>query len=1594
MSPRRCAPVLKRALALALALAVGLAAFLLAGTVHAEQAKAPVGLAAAVPAVTPAASAIKPIAVAGAAAVSAGDATPAAAGAAAANPTTPTPQRQAAVAAAIERIQGTKDSASPDLRGRGKVFKEAKLAPVGGSRIVKDMLSGKLKALPSKDEVKKAEQEIKTKAAPNAPDGVAKTVASDTAASKPQGHLSSVVAAAMEELNTKLTGAGGAGGSGTGRRSRSRRRKEISVSVKDGVAKEDRKGAKAPGGGSKDPMHVHLGSSSGLSDLILDGVVAPAWNISDSSSAAEVAASLVPATKDFEDFFMWRSFVPGERKYRLISAQKPFLVVNDSSVLSVRLAAWGPRHMAPVPINDDVLADEDAAKASKGQGKDAADDDAEEGTNKKKELLFGIQFDCKTAGRARVTLVQRVFELTKGQRASEPLQVSFIKECAAPKPKQAGGAAGSAGDDDADPNAQDNLSIPGLLIGFKPRIGTGKDSRPGDNVVRHGKALPRWTASSPQLQRYNETTEGAKWWLTFAPPKGASAAGTNLTVNKAVFVIDDPRVLSIEPSGDLTATETELHAGRSYTLAATFTCKQAGESLVTVVLSFPNSGAQGGKVSFSFRKPCTGLSVGDGAAFNGVDIWRGKEPSAREPEVVNHGTVQAEWRGSSNLTAEFLSSDRYALASADPSEKFVVFFVKLKDNMRPVLHDDALVDCYTPDGSVIMRPKLEGALQELDKLEPGVARSLVLTFNCLKSGEGVVSIKIPLRPSGSLQFNMRKTCEVADAAERAEAAKVAEYSTGNKLTPLPGINVGHKLGSAGVVLDGVPSAAYHQSAALGELRVLDARYQFVNFVLWKDTKVEGAKDVRFGRPELISTAAIAAPVVSGLGAEGGLVTDDEYSTLAVTFHCFAPGNTTISLVIPLVGDPWLNADNEPVTVPPAREDPIRISFVKICPEAQEEPVSGLGGVGISGFSIGTTPNGSEVVKNGFPVAAYYGQRLLVSPAWDNAMVAAESPALTLYLHYDSALKNVLVGEEVVFQAPVVVTHDPVARPVLAGDAADGGVLLRDGPPIPLDLTFNCRYAGLAVVTVVIPIVPHGEISLTIPKHCPAFDAQAIKDGTQKGNAAVPLLGAKISGLHVGLNPLSSEVVRDGLTTPAYISVSTRKSFEHHVFADEETTTFWIRKERGAAQRALEPLIFAHRPIVNVRLTHALLLNSTAVDDDADGDEEIEIDDEPSAINITYACVHQGSTDITVTINLLPQGQIQWTFDKECQDHTGWTEEEKAAHPLTIGGIMPSEDPAEPLNATIGVSGFGDVEVDMDIEEELAKTFRAQREAAEQNPWGGDLDRDPFDFDGPDPAEASIQVPVVPAADPYANGGALNPHAGLDGMAAASAHAQAGSISTFQIGTGKSGDAASDVFSRSLPNARYAMLTAKARRALDVREYAVVKPDQEVSAFYLSTRATQGQKFGQPIVNMDALLRRALNPVLTVVDTKDGSVVPLVTAGATSSLSAGGAPVRLELQYNCLAGGVYPVGVQVPVGEGLHREYANFRVIKICPNEQPPEPAYFWTAGRMLTGLLFVAAALALAVGVVVTRRVVKARQAARGAAANTQYAPVQTSDQH
>jgi hypothetical protein len=108
---------------------------------------------------------------------------------------------------------------------------------------------------------------------------------------------------------------------------------------------------------------------------------------------------------------------------------------------------------------------------------------------------------------------------------------------------------------------------------------------------------------------------------------------------------------------------------------------------------------------------------------------------------------------------------------------------------------------------------------------------------------------------------------------------------------------------------------------------------------------------------------------------------------------------------------------------PPRDEPIKFTFTKVCAFGTDDPVVGLGthnyssllrclsgsllnvvlviwvwesvvllsaqslsdpssrsislcragGVGIAGFSVGTTPKGSEVVRNGFPTPGFYGQ---------------------------------------------------------------------------------------------------------------------------------------------------------------------------------------------------------------------------------------------------------------------------------------------------------------------------------------------------------------------------------------------------------------------------------------------------------------------------------------------------------------------------------------------------------------------------------------------------------------------------------------------
>jgi len=439
------------------------------------------------------------------------------------------------------------------------------------------------------------------------------------------------------------------------------------------------------------------------------------------------------------------------------------------------------------------------------------------------------------------------------------------------------------------------------------------------------------------------------------------------------------------------------------------------------------------------------------------------------------------------------------------------------------------------------------------------------------------------------------------------------------------------------------------------------------------------------------------------------------------------------------------------------------------------------------------------------------------------------------------------------------------------------------------------------------------------------------------------------------------------------------------------------------------------------VTHALLVNSSALDDDAQGDDEIELNDEVEAINVTYACVHQGRTDVTVTINLLPRGQLQWTWEKQCDDvDAEWSAEQ---HPPLKAGVghgasevdseyekyLRLKESESLVDTHVGAGSFsqalaqaqgqgkgpargqsnsdfgaGSSEWDHDFElgapvhmreayaawklkQKLAAAFGGGGADGEEKRVGGS--KSVFDGGVSSPTDDASALAWNAAPD-------YNPHSALDHTNADQLRSlTSSSVSYLQIGTGRTGPQVRDVFSRSLPTPRYHM---KSKAALDIAAYAVVKPDQQISTFYLSTVAPTPagpQKYGRPTIQMDPKFAPYLRPTL---------LGPTGAPATGGELVAGEAAHPLELHYRCVQGGVFAVGVSVPVGDPARKERALFRVVKICPNLEVHEE-FAWTAGRVFSLMGLVVAVVTLAAGFVFMRRVFRQKTLA-----NTMYAPVQT----
>lgn len=180
----------------------------------------------------------------------------------------------------------------------------------------------------------------------------------------------------------------------------------------------------------------------------------------------------------------------------------------------------------------------------------------------------------------------------------------------------------------------------------------------------------------------------------------------------------------------------------------------------------------------------------------------------------------------------------------------------------------------------------------------------------------------------------------------------------------------------------------------------------------------------------------------------------------------------------------------------------------------------------------------------------------------------------------------------------------------------------------------------------------------------------------------------------------------------------------------------------------------------------------------------------------------------------------------------------------------------------------------------------------------------------------------------------------------------------------------DVFTKGMPTPKY---QTSGKAALDLSKTAVIKADQDVIFFFVSSVASS-QTLGKPFVDLDERHKKYLQPSIEGIDS-------FITVGANKQ------PAVLKLSFNCIkGGGVFPVPISIPINAAYGTATVSWRVVKICGGFEVKEQ-FYWTAPRVLTVIAIFAGLIALLVGLHFVRKAV----AAKKSVSNAMYAPVNTS---
>eukprot|EP00457_Paulinella_chromatophora_P001085 gb/GEZN01001087.1/.p1 GENE.gb/GEZN01001087.1/~~gb/GEZN01001087.1/.p1 ORF type:complete len:1064 (-),score=250.70 gb/GEZN01001087.1/:100-3291(-) len=891
-------------------------------------------------------------------------------------------------------------------------------------------------------------------------------------------------------------------------------------------------------------------------------------------------------------------------------------VVSDK--LEAKIVSWGKSALRKLPAVDD------------GEG-----------------LEVAMEYSCHSAGKFLVTVNLRFFKMADVKdRSHKDAKFSLVKVCKEAEKTVKG------------------VALADFYVGTNPDL---KD------VVDNGETTAPYLIKEDDEDGNSLTSvEGTEFFSSFflryqkvsTTKKSIKKTSDSFEVAEPQVSVDDPSILLVETLGQLSYGGTVDATSREFTLK--YICRKAGSTTVSVSLSsedFPDFTSL-----FSFKKSCSGVGHSEGVPISGLNIGTKKGLS----DVVKDGLTIKKYR---NLQ---VSGEEIKRAEIDEETEDMEFFLTLSDAdaspervkfMRPILINGQSVG----SNKKIVEPQVAGSITRANSITSEDEISLKLKFNCIRQGTADVSVEIPLRPKGALQFVVRKKCPEIDETEEKPDPK--------EEMKVKGFQIGSKKKGAEMVADGVTQEQYAWTSKtdIEDLKRVPRNMEFMSFFLSRNTTAGKKKEkgtIKFGAPEIISSLDIFFPVISGRGSSGGSVSTSTGSHFTITFHCLTNGTSLVTVIVPLL-------PAEEGEAPP-KEEPIKINFLKECPKAARTPraESKLGGVYMRGFSVDYDGSSADIVQNGFPTAQYFGQRKRKEPDWESVIIPKTKDSVTLKIHFSSEFGETS-EDEVEVGKITIVPHHSMAKPVLSGSGAQGGTLTLDGEALEVDVNFNCQFKGLAAISFIIPIVPHGSVTFTIPKECEGAEHPA---------------RVKITGMNVQVlddQGQKKDVVKDGITVDAFSPFIDEE--ETFIVFYDPNTTFFIERT-GAPLTGLEPIVICHRSWCVPEVKHELPRpdNSKAAplpkkkkkveeDEEEEGKDDKEKKDDkatssrekatkkpvkeedggdpefPASVEVQfikgntykmvviYHCIYGGQSPISLTIPILPVGTITFTWTVVCPE---------------------------------------------------------------------------------------------------------------------------------------------------------------------------------------------------------------------------------------------------------------------------------------------------------------------------------------------------------